>query len=148
MEARRPSLIQNLKYDREYYFCFCGYIGNVPWYQKLYMRLFSHKFYKHVSLLAPLGDDAILFLEPTPDHIETHVMVLSKEKAIEELKGLGYLVIRYSHDISDSKIRCRWNLIPSCVTVVKVFSGVSAPALSPWGLAKWLLKQEDKVKVM
>ena len=109
------------------------------------MDWFSHPFYRHVSLLAPLGDGACLYVEPMSHRVETYVYAQDVSTTVEELKSLGYVIIKYNHNLDDSKVRCKWNLIPSCVTVVKVFSGVSASVVSPWGLCKWLLKRNSRI---
>lgn len=99
----------------------------------------GNNFYQHVSLLCPLGANSLL-IDPMQDRVEILAFAEGIDVTVSNLKKEGILVIRYKQHIDESKVRSIYNIVPSCVSLVKVLSGIKAPVVTPLGLARHLLK--------
>ena len=143
---RRQSLLTaDIGLAREWYFGFCANVSELPWYQRFAMRRDSEVL-RHVYTFAKVGD-TVLFVEPYRNRIDFTVKQSPNcvETAAQEISDAGHLVLHHTFEPEIGGKSSLWNIIPSCVTVVKVSTGYASYARTPKQLFNCLLNNGAKV---
>lgn len=105
-------------------------------------RLLRKPFY-HCYCFRQIGDH-IYYANPTTSNIDTKIY--EKVDAEELAQGISrftntkVLKFRYRFDIKNRMFNI-FNMVPTCVSAVKMFLGISCRAVTPYQLYKYLLKR-------
>jgi len=113
-------------------------------------RHWIHTFFKeeflHCYCFRQIGG-SVYFANPTISNIDTKIIPYCRaEDFAKELLGYPYnriLRVKYPFDFSNRMFNL-WNLIPTCVSIVKIFLGITAKAQTPYQLYKHLIKRGAK----
>lgn len=108
----------------------------MPWYQRLVLKFYP-KDYGHVLLLNPVTDHHALLIQPINHSIHIELREFEHSVATEAAR-LAQQAHVYSFINKPDTSKHLSNLVPSCVSAVKLIMGVSCPAVTPKGLSKWL----------
>lgn len=108
-----------------------------------WLHLLLKKEFYHCYLFRQIGD-YIYYANPTTSNIDTKIYQgMSIDQLANDLKNqpnTKILKFKYPFDFNNQMFNT-WNLVPTCVSVVKMFLGIRAKAQTPYQLYKHLLRK-------
>ena len=134
--AEKEPIIKNT-----WYVVFTTQDVKVHWFHRLMHKQFLHCYC--FRAIDGVEQDLIYWANPTTANIDTkifegmHASLLAH--SLKFVPNTKVLTFKTSLDFSN-KILTIWNMVPTCVSVVKMFLGIRARAQTPYQLYKHLLK--------
>ena len=94
--------------------------------------------FSHVTLLRPITETHALYIDPRDTHTEVQLREFNDSFAREiAVTATKTPVVSFIH--TPVKSRLVSNIVPSCVSVVKVTMGIDNHCVTPKGLYNYLL---------
>lgn len=110
------------------------------WVHFFISRKFTHCYcYRDFSDQTP----AVYVVEPTTTYIRPEILGnITAEQVTQLIKNTPTTtILKFTSPLDfENKLFTIWNMAPTCVTVVKMFLGITAKAQTPYQLYKHLLK--------
>lgn len=136
---------------KEWYVVFKRSEYNIPWWQKIPL-LFSPRDFWHVFLFAQSGQ-FIQLVETYNGNVDITIIADEDDpRKLVPAEGLallyveaGYHVVRIKLESNLKGFKLLGNLVPSCVSVVKVVIGLANFVVTPYGLYKWLVENGGEI---
>ena len=114
-----------------------------------WVHRFLKKGFYHCYCFRQIGD-YIYYANPTTSNIDTKnyqgtsIADLVGELSAKADEPLKVLKFKYPFDFKNRMFNT-WNLVPTCVNVVKMFLGIRARAQTPYQLYKYLKSRKDVI---
>lgn len=126
-------------------------LNEVTWYivftdenvSKHWLHPVLKKEFHHCYCFRQIGD-MVYMAEPTTANIDSRIYkdISARQLAIQFSRREATRVLKFKYEFDfNNKMFNLWNLVPTCVSVVKMFLGIKAKAQTPYQLYKHLLKQ-------
>ena len=144
MEIKKQSLLTlplESSDERTWYIAFCENETQLPWWMNIFL-INSPKHITHTYCFSQAGDN-VLFVEPTMSKVNFSVKQAPACAAsiAQEIADYGHIVVRHTFTPDITFAKSIWNLIPSCVTVVKIATGFGSNSWTPRGLLHDLISK-------
>lgn len=124
---------------REYYIVFEN-ADRLNWFEKLFVR----DGFEHVSLLMPLMDGTI-HVTHTKRGTDIHFYKINVEDAAKVMGKQNKTIVYIPHvRVNNYKLHLSM-FIPSCVTMVMKFTGLTCGTIIPYSYYRWLLKNNGRL---
>tara|TARA_A200000159_G_scaffold59245_1_gene54776 strand:- start:1156 stop:1566 length:411 start_codon:yes stop_codon:yes gene_type:complete len=108
-----------------------------------WLHFLLKKGFYHCYLFRQIGD-YVYYANPRLSNIDTKIYQgMSIDQLADDLRSqpnTKILKFKYPFDFNNQMFNT-WNLVPTCVSVVKMFLGIRARAQTPYQLYKHLLKK-------
>ena len=110
-----------------------------------WFHFFMKKKFLHCSCFKdmPYENPVVYMVDPNTAFIRPEVLsVVNSERMATNLSGCpNTTILKYTSTLDfENKLFTIWNMAPTCVTVVKMYLGITAKAQTPHQLYKHLLK--------